>query len=671
MTDRVKNMLAILKKRDYRKLRSFGVRNVTEETRGLNSYDRRAKLLELAFAAEVPSLYGGDDIFGFNRTTTAVPRDDEVTDWGFGNVILDFEKLLSTGLDGIKAEAEAELTDATGEERDFLCGVIKSLAACDGIIERYRVRAEIDGRKGLAAALGQVPKRGARSYYEALLTVKFMVYALRLNRNVHTPLGRFDQYMKPYYELSKNVGATDEEIKELTELFFISLNFDTDIYLGVQTGDNGQSMVLGGMTPDGEDGANALTEICLAASEELKLIDPKINLRVNERTPISVYERGTRLTKQGLGFPQYMNDDVVIPALMAWGYDERDARNYAVAACWEFIMSGNAADIPNAASLNFPLSVERATKKLGECRDFDEFTELVKREVKAQVDELTRQHLEHLDNPDLDPFVSAFVGDCIRNKKDVRRGGAKYNNYGMHGAGLSNAADAVTAIKVKVFDEKSVTPDELNAAIEANFEGFSELRNALIACPKTGNNDALPDGIMRELAYTFADALKGKTTPFGGVWRAGTGSAMEYVNAAAVVGATADGRKAGEYYACSFSPSLTARLSGPLSAVQSFTSFDLAPVCNGGPFTIEIHDAVFRNAEGEKKTAALVKAFIDRGGHQIQINAINRDKLLDAQAHPENYPNLIVRVWGWSGYFAELDKKYQDHVIKRAEFNFG
>lgn len=176
---------------------------------------------------------------------------------------------------------------------------------------------------------------------------------------------------------------------------------------------------------------------------------------------------------------------------------------------------------------------------------------------------------------------------------------------------------------------------------------------------------------MRELAYTFADALKGKTTPFGGVWRAGTGSAMEYVNAAAVVGATADGRKAGEYYACSFSPSLTARLSGPLSAVQSFTSFDLAPVCNGGPFTIEIHDAVFRNAEGEKKTAALVKAFIDRGGHQIQINAINRDKLLDAQAHPENYPNLIVRVWGWSGYFAELDKKYQDHVIKRAEFNFG
>ena len=107
MTDRVKNMLAILKKRDYRKLRSFGVRNVTEETRGLNSYDRRAKLLELAFAAEVPSLYGDDDIFGFNRTTTAVPRDDEVTDWGFGNVILDFEKLLSTGLDGIKAEAEA------------------------------------------------------------------------------------------------------------------------------------------------------------------------------------------------------------------------------------------------------------------------------------------------------------------------------------------------------------------------------------------------------------------------------------------------------------------------------------------------------------------------------------------------------------------------------------
>jgi formate C-acetyltransferase len=143
---------------------------------------------------------------------------------------------------------------------------------------------------------------------------------------------------------------------------------------------------------------------------------------------------------------------------------------------------------------------------------------------------------------------------------------------------------------------------------------------------------------------------------------------MGYITYAAKVDATADGRLAGAPYASSFSPSPNARPSGPLSAIQSFTKFDMRKICNGGPFTIEIHDTVFRNDEGERKVAQLVKSYIDLGGHQIQINAINRDRLLDAQAHPEQYPNLIVRVWGWSGYFCELDREYQDHIIQRVEF---
>ena len=143
---------------------------------------------------------------------------------------------------------------------------------------------------------------------------------------------------------------------------------------------------------------------------------------------------------------------------------------------------------------------------------------------------------------------------------------------------------------------------------------------------------------------------------------------MGYITYAAKVGATADGRLAGAPYASSFSPSPNAKLNGPLSAILSFTKTDMRKICNGGPFTIEIHDTVFRNDEGERKVAQLIKSYIDLGGHQIQINAINRERLLDAQAHPENYPNLIVRVWGWSGYFCELDKVYQDHIIQRVEF---
>ena len=166
----------------------------------------------------------------------------------------------------------------------------------------------------------------------------------------------------------------------------------------------------------------------------------------------------------------------------------------------------------------------------------------------------------------------------------------------------------------------------------------------------------------------FCNSLKGRTNDRGGIWRAGTGSAMEYLLSAAGVGALPDGKRAGQPYASSFSPSLTARIDGPLSAVQSFTKYDMKRIANGGPFTMELHDTVFRNEEGERKVAMLVKSFIDLGGHQMQLNAINRERLVDAQKHPEQYPNLIVRVWGWSGYFGELDVEYQNHIISRCEF---
>lgn len=143
---------------------------------------------------------------------------------------------------------------------------------------------------------------------------------------------------------------------------------------------------------------------------------------------------------------------------------------------------------------------------------------------------------------------------------------------------------------------------------------------------------------------------------------------MEYVLSAQKCPATADSRHAFTPYGCSFSPALTARVKGPLSVISSFTKFDLKRIINGGPLTLELHNSVFRNAE-EKKVAQLVRFFIERGGHQLQLNAINRDTLLKAQKHPENYPNLIVRVWGWSGYFCELDPVYQKHIIQRTEFN--
>jgi formate C-acetyltransferase len=219
-----------------------------------------------------------------------------------------------------------------------------------------------------------------------------------------------------------------------------------------------------------------------------------------------------------------------------------------------------------------------------------------------------------------------------------------------------------------VFVRGEIAPDELLSALDADFAGYEALREKLLSYPKMGQNDDRADAFADLLLSTFADALHGKPNSRGGVFRVGTGTAHEYYYTAKRLGATADGRHAYAPFSANYSPAPTARTQGPISAIKSFTKTDLSRACNGGPFTVEIHDTVFRNDEGEKKVAALIKSFFDLGGHQMQINAVNRDVLLDAKAHPENYPGLIVRVWGWSGYFCELEPAFQDHIIRRVEF---
>ena len=182
-----------------------------------------------------------------------------------------------------------------------------------------------------------------------------------------------------------------------------------------------------------------------------------------------------------------------------------------------------------------------------------------------------------------------------------------------------------------------------------------------------GNNDPEVDDIAVALMDAFADSVAGQVNERGGIFRAGTGSAMYYVWHAASLPATADGRRAGEGLAANYSPSLFARIRGPVSIMQSFAKPHLTRVCNGGPLTLELHDTMFRNEQAIQKVALMVKSFMDMGGQQLQLNAVNRDTMLDAQKHPQDHRNLIVRVWGWSGYFVELDKEYQDHIIKRME----
>ena len=659
MTEKIKKLLLQLQEKTYRTQRTATAPDLEPFTDAGSVVRNFGKIL----ASEDLILYNGDD-FGFNRSFEG--------DWlnCDGNLTPNYGRMIGQGFDTVIRQIEQRISETDDLDKIAYGNAMKqSIALCLAFSDRYRAYAKAQGNEKLYRSLCRVPHGKAESFYEACVFIKLCIYFLRRQFTYHIGLGRFDQYMYPYYLRDKANGVTDEEILETIEAFFIAQNRDADLYFGVQQGDNGQSMTLGGYDADGNCVYNELSHMCMEASLELNLIDPKINLRVSKDTPDDIYVFATQLTKQGLGFPQYCNDDVVIPGLIKLGYTPEDAVDYTVAACWEFIIPGKSADCPNKTAMNFPLVVSRVIReKLTECTCFESLMQQAEAAIAAECDILIEKAAAEGLGLTPAPLFSVFFDGCIESLTDMWSGGTKYRNLGCHGAGIANAADALAAVKQHIYEEKTVSKAILLQALEQNFEGFDSLRNQLRNSPKMGNNDDFVDDIALRLMDAFARNLNNRPNGGGGIWRAGTGSAQGYILYSKECPATADGRKAGEPYSSSFSPALDARTNGILSVLQSFTKYDLTNIINGGPLTIEIHDTVLRNDIGIEKTAMLVKTFILLGGHQLQLNSISRERLIDAQKHPEKYPNLIVRVWGWSGYFNELDVAYQNHIIRRCAF---
>ncbi len=683
MTDRIKNLLeATFDKAQARFRRdvdwkplldTFVAQHVDDSTRA------RMGLVEM-LKAETPAFLEGERL-AFLRTVKQIPdlhTEAEIAantarGVAYGekgvvfNLTADFGPAIRDGLAARIREMDARLARCRAEGDDegatFIMNARLSTIAVLELVARYREAAEARGLTEIAATLARVPAHGARTFHEALQALRILHYCMWCEGEYHCGLGRIDQYLLPYFEADLAEGRLTEAgaLEELEE-FFIACNRDSDLYIGVQQGDNGQSVMLGGCTRDGAPAFNRLSRLALKACGELKLVDPKINLRVDRNTPMEVYELGTELTKAGLGFPQYANDDVVIPALVQWGYALEDARDYSVAACWEFLIPGCGMDINNIDAVSLPGCLDAALRE--DAATFEDVQAHLRAEIFRRCDALQEKyrHVEIFPGP----FVSVISAGCIERARDISRG-AKYNNFGIHGTGIAVAVDSLAAVRELVFEKKLVTRAALVALLDTDFAGRPDVLAAARNAPKMGNADASVDALATWLLATWADALKGRKNDRGGIYRPGTGTAMYYLWHANELPASPDGRLKGQPFSANYAPALDVPVKGPLSVIRSFTTPDLGRVCNGGPLTIEVHDSAFREADGVEKVAQLVKFFVDRGGHQLQINAINRETLLDAQKHPELHRHLIVRVWGWSGYFIELDKPYQDQVIRRVE----
>lgn len=693
LTERLKEIRDFAQARNYKQYRTDLFDNCLRPLKKLN-YDltqRSMYILDFMCKAEDPIVFK-DEKISFIRTKNNIPayfdkktikkyckKKKGMIFEPFHNICPDYSILLNNGLESLQEKAKNELKHKKNKkEKIFLNSVIYTIDSVLTLAKRYELAALAVGNTEVAKIFARVPRYPAQNLHESLQAVRFISSIFNMADNYQFGFGRMDQYFFPYYENDIKSGClTREQAKELFTEFFISLNKDTDLYRGIQQGDNGQSVMLGGCKAiDGTSAVNDLTYLIMEVSRDLRLIDPKINLRIDSNTPEDLLELGCELTKCGLGFPQYSNDEVVIPALVKAGYAIEDARNYTVAACWEFIIPGKGIEIVNQGAVSFPYAVdwafEKAIKSFGGF-SLDKFRKFISKNIESQTKKiLKRRNIKTLPSP----FASIFFENSIEKHQDASEC-AKYQNIGIHGAGSANAADAIATIKTIFETSGKKGLEELLKAKNSNFKGFESLYNKVReSMPKVGNADDRADSELKYLFDTYADVCEKLSTKKKRI-RAGSGSAMYYIWLTdpnfkwafePKVKATVDGKLLGEPLSASLSPSHGIKVDGVLSVLKSYSVIDYSRIMNGGPITIELSPSVFNSDEGIKKLAQLIKYFVKLGNQQLQLNVLDASVLEDAIAHPERHRNLIVRVWGWSGYFTELAPEYQKHVLNRHKY---
>lgn len=588
------------------------------------------------------------------------------------NLSPNWENLLLKGLKGILEEIDLKIESKHYDERQLSCleNMRKILLEVVAFQHRHLEAALAKHEKKLIDLLARVPYEAPATFHEALQSIYFMFNMIRISQSNHIGFHRIDQYLLKFYKNDLKKGIlTESKALELVEEFFLMLNIDTDLYSAIQPGDSGMTVMLGGLDKNGKDKCNELTKIFLKASEEVAMLEPKINLRVHKTVPDEVLDLAANLTKKSLGYPQYCNDEVIIPGLCKFGYDEDDAYDYTVAACWEFVVK-HGMDTPNAFYLDMPLAVDNCIRyALKNDLSFKEILKMIPDEFKKLIEKQLPSKVYKTKIPNL--LFSALEPECVQQMEDSLNVKGWHYNYGCHGVGSSTAVDSLLSIKKLVYDEQTVSKDEFFDALENDFKGHEALYSKLNSSEDklcTDNEEA--DKILKYLFDSFAKALS-KLRTNGRRIRPGTGSAQFYTVLTQgdnpELKATADGRKTGDYISSSLAPSPKAKVNGILSVLQAYRHIDYMKICNGGPITTEINKDVFK--DDNSKFIGYIKAFIKSENQQMQINLLDKATLIDAQKHPELHKNLIVRVWGWSGYFIQLDKKYQDQIISRNVYN--
>jgi len=564
----------------------------------------------------------------------------------------------------------------------------RALAAEEGDPQR---RAEL---QQIAVVCSWVPAHAPRNFWEALQYYWFVHLGVTSELNPWDAFcpGRLDQHLAPFYEQGLADGTLSREsAEELLQCFWIKFNNQpAPPKVGVTAAESGTytdfaQINIGGVRPDGADGVNEVSYLLFDVIEEMRLLQPSSSIQVSKKSPDRFIKRAARVIRTGFGQPSVFNHDLIVQELVRMGKQIIDARNGGSSGCVEVGAFGKEnynltgyLNMPKVLELTLhdgvdPRTGQRIGLPTGDPRRFATFEALFdayRRQLQHLVDVKVRGNnvIERLYANYLPaPFLSLLMDDCIAAGKDYHDGGARYNTSYIQGVGLGTITDALTAIRYHVYDRQTLSMEELLAALADNFEGQERLRQLLLnRTPRYGNDDDYADAVMRAAFDAYFDAVEGRPNTKGGFYHINLLPTTCHVYFGSVIGATADGRKAGQPLSEGISPVQGADRHGPTAVVKSAAKMD--HVRTGGTLLNQkFTPQLLSDEAGLDGLVHLVRTYFRLDGHHIQFNVVDAATLRAAQRNPEQYRSLIVRVAGYSDYFCDLTRALQDEIIARTE----
>ena len=583
--------------------------------------------------------------------------DEEIWLFNFDNVIgnmpPDYKLILESSLTDLIKFCEKKDNKVSKQTFALLKGVEEYI---DRIIALMETLIEDDESYHPLRYFRRMKTDRAESLEEALQRILFWSSLMWQSGHRLIGLGRLDYILDGYLD-----GISTEDIEDLLEDFFVELHKYYEFKSAALIGDIGQIAVLGGLEQDGSYFENKLTYSVIRVLKKIQLPDPKALLRVANNIPFELLDLAIECIATGIGSPLLSNDEIIIPALENFGYKKEDAYNYVTSACWEPVSYGNSLEQNNIGNINFAkvFADTMMDDDIVKCKTFEDFFSVYKKYLKKHADELCDAIFEIYWEED--PLFTFFTHGCIENNKDISKGGAVYSDYGLLSVGMGNAVDSLMNIKNLVFDNMHYSLKKLKMMWEEENDDFMRLQIKLKNQSYFyGRDDEDVVNLTNDILFYVSEIISKKKNRFGGRVKFGL-SSPAYIVEGGRTAKTFDGRLTGE----PMDVHISCKGSIPYTSLVSFAAKLNYKGTNANGNVVDFFASPFLISENKSDFRKFISTAIKLGFFQMQMNVVSSATLIEAQKDPQKFPSLIVRVWGFSAYFKDLPKEYQDVLIER------